>query len=236
MAFVDDELAAGPHARATQHSAQCPECAAQVSRRARRAPGAARRRWPVPALLAAVRACAAIPQDAELPRSAGRARDDRRRPAGLAAAGPRARRRRPRASPPTGPRPRGPRCSAGCAWAPVSRSPAWRSARWPSAPRSPPPRPSPSRASLAARCSAPRPAGPSTRRTLDARLSLTPDAVGRLGGRRQRAGERGPRPVPDVGAPSAAPAEPPRLRGLHHRCGRLEHGPARDPAPGVRQR
>ncbi|GAA5124968.1 anti-sigma factor family protein [Pseudonocardia adelaidensis] len=30
VAYVDDELAAGPHLRATQHLAQCPECAAQV--------------------------------------------------------------------------------------------------------------------------------------------------------------------------------------------------------------
>ena len=30
-AYVDGELAAGPHARATQHLGQCPECAAQVS-------------------------------------------------------------------------------------------------------------------------------------------------------------------------------------------------------------
>lgn len=30
VAYVDDELAAGPHLRATQHLAECPECAAQV--------------------------------------------------------------------------------------------------------------------------------------------------------------------------------------------------------------
>lgn len=65
-AYVDGELAAGPHARATSHLGQCPDCAAQVS-----AQGQARkelRSAGVPAapsaLLSSLRA---IPQAADLP-------------------------------------------------------------------------------------------------------------------------------------------------------------------------
>ena len=85
VAYVDGELAAGPHARATQHLGQCPECAAQVSSAGPGPQGAAHRGRPVPAvaLLSSLRS---IPQDTDLPAAAARAGDDRRRPAGLGAA------------------------------------------------------------------------------------------------------------------------------------------------------
>lgn len=66
VAFVDDELAAGPHLRATQHLSQCPECAAQVvaqgqARSALRTAGCPS----LPSsLLSSLRS---IPQDTDLP-------------------------------------------------------------------------------------------------------------------------------------------------------------------------
>lgn len=66
VAFVDDELAHGPHARATAHVAACPECAAEVvaQRQARTAlQGASCPSLPT-SLLSSLRA---IPQDTELP-------------------------------------------------------------------------------------------------------------------------------------------------------------------------
>ena len=66
VAFVDDELGPGPHLRATQHLAQCPECAAQVvaqgqARSALRTAGCPS----LPSsLLSSLRS---IPQDADLP-------------------------------------------------------------------------------------------------------------------------------------------------------------------------
>ncbi len=66
VAFVDGELSCGPQARATQHLAQCPECAAQVlvqgqARSALRSAGC-----PIPpsSLLGSLRS---IPQNADLP-------------------------------------------------------------------------------------------------------------------------------------------------------------------------
>lgn len=69
VAYVDDELAHGPHLRATQHLAQCHECAAQVvtqgqARSALRMAGGPS--LPT-SLLSSLRS---IPQDAELPPSA----------------------------------------------------------------------------------------------------------------------------------------------------------------------
>ena len=65
-AYVDGELAPGPHARATQHLGQCPECAAQVSTQgqARKALRTAGGPCLPSALLSSLRA---IPQDTELP-------------------------------------------------------------------------------------------------------------------------------------------------------------------------
>ncbi|MBW0115894.1 anti-sigma factor family protein [Pseudonocardia abyssalis] len=66
VAFVDDELAQRPHARATQHVAACPDCAAEVvaQRQARTAlRGASCPSLPT-SLLSALRA---IPQDTDLP-------------------------------------------------------------------------------------------------------------------------------------------------------------------------
>lgn len=73
VAFVDDELARRPHARATQHVAACPDCAAEVvaQRQARTALRGASCPSLPSSLLSALRA---IPQDTELPAS----------PAGLA--------------------------------------------------------------------------------------------------------------------------------------------------------
>lgn len=66
VAFVDGELSCGPQARATQHLAQCPECAAQVvvqgqARSALRSAGC-----PIPpsSLLGSLRS---IPQNVDLP-------------------------------------------------------------------------------------------------------------------------------------------------------------------------
>jgi anti-sigma factor RsiW len=66
VAFVDDELAQGPHARATAHVAACPECAAEVvaQRQARTALRAASCPSLPSSLLSSLRA---IPQDTELP-------------------------------------------------------------------------------------------------------------------------------------------------------------------------
>jgi len=65
-AYVDGELAAGPHARATQHLGQCPECAAQVSSQgqARKALRTAGGPCLPSALLSSLRS---IPQEADLP-------------------------------------------------------------------------------------------------------------------------------------------------------------------------
>ncbi|MEJ8278417.1 anti-sigma factor family protein [Pseudonocardia spirodelae] len=66
VAYVDDELAAGPHDRATRHLGQCPDCAAEVAeqRRARSALRGADAPTLPPSLMSALRA---IPQDTELP-------------------------------------------------------------------------------------------------------------------------------------------------------------------------
>ena len=66
VAFVDDELARRPHARATQHVAACPDCAAEVvaQRQARTALRGASCPSLPSSLLYALRA---IPQDTELP-------------------------------------------------------------------------------------------------------------------------------------------------------------------------
>ena len=66
VAYVDDELAAGPHERATRHLTSCGECAAQVSaqQRARSALRTAGDPCLPSSLLSALRS---IPQDAELP-------------------------------------------------------------------------------------------------------------------------------------------------------------------------
>jgi anti-sigma factor RsiW len=65
-AYVDGELAAGPHARATQHLGQCPECAGQVSSQgqARKALRTAGGPCLPSALLSSLRS---IPQEADLP-------------------------------------------------------------------------------------------------------------------------------------------------------------------------
>jgi anti-sigma factor RsiW len=66
VAFVDDELAAGPHLRATQHLAQCPECAAQVV--AQGQARAALRTAGCPSLPSSLlSSLRSIPQDTDLP-------------------------------------------------------------------------------------------------------------------------------------------------------------------------
>jgi anti-sigma factor RsiW len=66
VAFVDDELERRPHARATQHVAACPDCAAEVvaQRQARTALRGASCPSLPSSLLTSLRA---IPQDTELP-------------------------------------------------------------------------------------------------------------------------------------------------------------------------
>ncbi|GAA3221515.1 hypothetical protein GCM10017691_06680 [Pseudonocardia petroleophila] len=66
VAFVDDELARRPHARAVQHVAACPDCAAEVvaQRQARTALRGASCPSLPSSLLSALRA---IPQDTDLP-------------------------------------------------------------------------------------------------------------------------------------------------------------------------
>lgn len=66
VAFVDGELAPGPHARAVQHLERCPECTAQVGsqRQARSALRTAGGPSLPSTLLSSLRA---IPQEAELP-------------------------------------------------------------------------------------------------------------------------------------------------------------------------
>lgn len=66
VAYVDGELAAGPHERATAHLAQCPECAAQVvtQGQARSALRAAACPSLPSSLLSSLRS---IPQDTDLP-------------------------------------------------------------------------------------------------------------------------------------------------------------------------
>lgn len=66
VAFVDDELALRPHARATQHVAACPDCASEVvaQRQARTALRGASCPSLPSSLFASLRA---IPQDADLP-------------------------------------------------------------------------------------------------------------------------------------------------------------------------
>ncbi len=66
VAFVDDELAPGPHLRATQHLAQCPECAAQVV--AQGQARAALRTASCPSLPSSLlSSLRSIPQDTDLP-------------------------------------------------------------------------------------------------------------------------------------------------------------------------
>ena len=66
VAYVDDELARGPHDRATRHLERCAGCAAEVAeqRRARSALRAADAPTLPPSLMSALRS---IPQDTELP-------------------------------------------------------------------------------------------------------------------------------------------------------------------------
>ncbi|MCX6464505.1 MAG: zf-HC2 domain-containing protein, partial [Pseudonocardiales bacterium] len=66
VAFVDDELAHGPHERAVAHVAGCPQCAADVvaQRQARSALRSATCPSLPSSLMSALRA---IPQDTELP-------------------------------------------------------------------------------------------------------------------------------------------------------------------------
>jgi anti-sigma factor RsiW len=66
VAYVDGELAPGPHSRASQHLGQCPQCANQVSAQgqARKALRTAGGPCLPSALLSSLRA---IPQDADLP-------------------------------------------------------------------------------------------------------------------------------------------------------------------------
>lgn len=66
VAYVDGELAPGPHARATQHLGQCPECASQVSvqGQARKALRGAGGPCMPSTLLSSLRS---IPQDTDLP-------------------------------------------------------------------------------------------------------------------------------------------------------------------------
>jgi anti-sigma factor RsiW len=66
VAYVDDELASGPHLRATQHLAQCPECAAQVV--AQGQARAALRTAGCPSLPSSLlSSLRSIPQDTDLP-------------------------------------------------------------------------------------------------------------------------------------------------------------------------
>jgi anti-sigma factor RsiW len=66
VAYVDDELAAGPHLRATRHLSQCPECAAQVV--AQGQARAALRTAGCPSLPSSLlSSLRSIPQDADLP-------------------------------------------------------------------------------------------------------------------------------------------------------------------------
>lgn len=66
VAYVDDELAAGPNDRATRHLERCTDCAAEVAeqRRARSALRGADVPTLSPSLMSALRS---IPQDTELP-------------------------------------------------------------------------------------------------------------------------------------------------------------------------
>ncbi|WP_219412896.1 anti-sigma factor family protein [Pseudonocardia nigra] len=66
VAYVDGELAPGPHTRATEHLAQCPECAAQVV--AQGQARAALRTADCPSLPSSLlSSLRAIPQDTDLP-------------------------------------------------------------------------------------------------------------------------------------------------------------------------
>jgi anti-sigma factor RsiW len=66
VAYVDEELAPGPHLRATQHLAQCPECAAQVV--AQGQARAALRTADCPSLPSSLlSSLRSIPQDTDLP-------------------------------------------------------------------------------------------------------------------------------------------------------------------------
>ena len=66
VAYVDDELASGAHLRATQHLAQCPECAAQVV--AQGQARAALRTAGCPSLpTSLLSSLRSIPQDTDLP-------------------------------------------------------------------------------------------------------------------------------------------------------------------------
>jgi anti-sigma factor RsiW len=66
VAYVDEELAPGPHLRATQHLAQCPECAAQVV--AQGQARAALRTAGCPSLPSSLlSSLRSIPQDTDLP-------------------------------------------------------------------------------------------------------------------------------------------------------------------------
>jgi anti-sigma factor RsiW len=66
VAYVDDELAAGPHLRATRHLSQCPECAAQVV--AQGQARAALRTAGCPSLPSSLlSSLRSIPQDTDLP-------------------------------------------------------------------------------------------------------------------------------------------------------------------------
>ncbi|OZM83738.1 hypothetical protein CFP66_04465 [Pseudonocardia sp. MH-G8] len=66
VAYVDDELAAGPHLRATQHLARCRECAAQVV--AQGQARAALRTADCPSLPSSLlSSLRSIPQDTDLP-------------------------------------------------------------------------------------------------------------------------------------------------------------------------
>ncbi len=73
VAFVDEELAAGPHVRATRHLSQCPECAAQVV--AQGQARAALRTAGCPSLPSSLlSSLRSIPQDTDLPGPARGAR------------------------------------------------------------------------------------------------------------------------------------------------------------------
>jgi anti-sigma factor RsiW len=66
VAYVDDELAAGPHLRATRHVSQCPECASQVV--AQGQARAALRTAGCPSLPSSLlSSLRSIPQDTDLP-------------------------------------------------------------------------------------------------------------------------------------------------------------------------
>ena len=66
VAYVDEELAAGPHLRATRHLSQCPECAAQVI--AQGQARAALRTAGCPSLPSSLlSSLRSIPQDTDLP-------------------------------------------------------------------------------------------------------------------------------------------------------------------------